>query len=93
MTSTISLFLESGAAKSLMTTRNVKFSLTPKKGLKRNLFAIFSADVEGFSRLMGDNEQWYGEDGMWWTMVKSGHNCHLHFKKSFKKCPDRSRKF
>jgi hypothetical protein len=70
MPSTISLFLKSGAAISSMTTRNAKTSLTPKKGLKRKLSAIFSADVEGFSRLMGDNEQWYEEDGMWWTMVK-----------------------
>ena len=28
-----------------------------QKGFKRKLTAIFSADVEGYSRLMGENEE------------------------------------
>ena len=29
----------------------------PKEGLKRKLAAILSADVEGYSRLMGEEEE------------------------------------
>ncbi len=31
-----------------------------EKGFKRKLTAILSADVEGYSRIMGDGELYYG---------------------------------